>query len=124
MLKQVTVPLLALIALVVAAGCADRTSTAPSAAVPAPVDVAGTWAGTMGVAGPAVTMMLEQTGANVKGDLRVAGRADVSGPIQGRVEGNTIKLVSSGGTAPTLNVQGDRITGYVRGGNLDLRRTR
>jgi hypothetical protein len=124
MLKKVAVPLLGALALVVMAGCAGRTSTAPSAAVSPPLDVAGTWTGELGVGGPQATMMLEQTGPNVKGDLRVAGRADISGPVEGKVEGNTIKLRSSGGASPTLNVQGDRITGIVRGGNIDLRRTR
>jgi hypothetical protein len=124
LLRKAVVLLLGVVALMVVAGCAGRKDTAPSAAVPPPMNVAGTWTGEMGVGGPPVTMMLQQTGADVKGDLRVAGRADVSGPIQGKVEGNTIKLTSSGGTAPTLNVQGDRITGYVRGANLDLRRTK
>ena len=124
MLRKAVVPLLGVVALMLVAGCTGRKDTAPSAAVPPPVNVAGTWTGEMGVGGAPVTMMLQQSGTDVKGDLRVAGRADVSGPIEGRVEGNTIKLSSSGGTAPTLNVQGDRITGYVRGANLDLRRAK
>jgi hypothetical protein len=130
MLKQVAVPLLGVVAAVVAvAGCggASRTAstTAPSAAVPAP-NVAGTWTGTVGVGGAPVTMLLNQTGANVTGDLRVGGRADLSGPIEGTVEGNTIKLRerSGFGTAPLLNVRGDQITGIVGGTTLDLRRSR
>jgi hypothetical protein len=124
MLKKVAAPLLGLVALAAVAGCAGRSSTAPSAAVPAAANVGGTWTGTMGVGGAPVTMLLEQTGPNVTGDLRVGGRADISGPIEGTVEGNTIKLRGGTGTAPLLNVQGDRITGTVRGATLDLRRAR
>jgi len=117
------VSLLGVVALVALAGCADRTSTAPSAAVPAPANVSGTWTGAL-VTGAPVTMTLKQTGANVAGDLQVGGRSDISGPIVGAVEGNTIRLEarSGFGTAPLLNVRGDQITGTVGGTMLDVRR--
>lgn len=130
MLKKVAVPLLGIV-IVAIAGCggsASRTASstgAPSAAVGAPANVNGTWSGAL-VGGAPVTMMLQQTGANVTGDLRVGGRADISGPIEGTVDGNTIKLRerSGFGSAPLLNVKGDQITGIVGGTTLDLRRAK
>jgi hypothetical protein len=127
MLKKVAVPLLGLVALVVAAGCAGRTSTEPSATVAAPADVAGTWTGNVvGAQGAPVTMMLQQTGPKVTGDLRVGGRTDISGPIDGTVEGNTIKLRLQTGAAgtPVMTVKGDQITGMVGGTTLSLRRSK
>jgi hypothetical protein len=122
MLRKGAIPVLVVVALLSVAGCAG-TSNGPSAAVGPPADVAGTWSGAL-VGGAPVTMMLEQSGAKVKGDLRVGGRADISGPVEGSVEGNTIKLRSSTGTAPLLNVRGDHITGIVAGTTLDMRRAR
>jgi hypothetical protein len=131
MLKKVAVPLLGVV-IVAVAGCggsasrsASSTGATPSAAVAAPADVNGTWTGAV-VGGAPVTMMLKQTGPNVTGDLRVGGRADISGPIEGTVDGNTIKLRerSGFGSAPLLNVKGDQITGIVGGTTLDLRRSR
>ena len=62
----------------------------------------------------------------VTGSLQVPGRPDISGPIEGKVEGNTVKLLESSGTrrAPLLTVRGDQITGFVGGTTLDLRRSR
>jgi hypothetical protein len=122
MLRNGVLAVLGAVALMTLAGCA-ATSNGPSAAVGPPADVAGTWNGAL-VGGAPVTMMLEQSGAKVKGDLRVGGRADISGPVEGSVEGNTIKLRSSTGTAPLLNVRGDHITGIVSGTTLDMRRMR
>jgi hypothetical protein len=125
MLKNAAVPLLAVVALVAVAGCASRTSTQPSATVAAPADVAGTWTGAVvGAQGAPVTMVLQQTGPKVTGDLRVGGRSDISGPIDGTVEGNTIKLRLQTGAAgtPVMTVRGDEITGMVGGTTLNLRR--
>jgi hypothetical protein len=123
MLKNVAVPLF--VALLAVAGCAGRTSTDPSASVPAPADVGGTWIGTLQTGAP-VMMVLEQTGSAVTGSLQVPGRPEISGPIEGKVEGNTVKLLESSGTrrAPLLTVRGDQITGFVGGTTLDLRRSR
>jgi hypothetical protein len=73
-----------------------------------------------------VSMTLKQTGAKVTGNLDIAGRPDISGPVVGKVEGNTLKLEqrSGYGSEPFLNVNGDRITGIVAGTTLNLRRTR
>ena len=131
MLKKVAVPLLGIVVVAVA-GCggsggrsASSTTGSPSAAVTAPADVNGRWSGAL-VGGAPVSMTLNQTGPNVTGDLSVGGRADISGAIEGTVDGNTLKLRerSGFGSAPLLNVKGDRITGIVGGTTLDLRRTR
>jgi|SRR5687768_1700288 len=135
MLKKVAVPLLGIAAIVTVAGCGGKSSspptasapagTPPSASVAAPANVNGTWTGAL-VGGAPVSMQLKQAGPNVTGDLRVGGRADISGPIEGTVEGNTIKLRerSGFGTAPLLSVRGDQITGIVGGTTLDLRRAK
>jgi hypothetical protein len=71
-------------------------------------------------------MVLEQAGSSVTGSLQVPGRPDISGPIEGKVEGSTVKLMerSGFGRAPLLTVRGDQITGFVGGTTLDLRRSR
>jgi hypothetical protein len=128
MLKHAAVPLLGVVgvvALVAVSGCAGRTPAEPSASVSAPADVGGTWIGALQTGAP-VTMVLEQAGPDVKGTLQVPGRPDISGPIEGKVECNNLKLMerSGFGRAPLLNVRGDQITGFVAGTTLDLRRSR
>jgi hypothetical protein len=118
---------LPVVVLVVLAGCASQKSSAPSAAVAPPADVAGTWVGavTGGQQSP-VTMTLDQSGNKVTGDLRVGGRTDVSGPVEGTVEGNTIKLRLQTGaaSAPVMTVKGDQITGIVGGTTVSMTRRR
>ena len=121
MLKRHAVPLLALL-MVVLAGCASSGSTASSAP---PANVDGTWTG--GVVGEArtVTLTLKQSGTQVTGTLSGAGTLD--GPIEGTVDGNTIRLRERGamGATPMLLVKGDLITGLVGSGStLNLRRVR
>jgi hypothetical protein len=113
----------------VAAGCGSSgrsaSTSSPSAAAATPANVNGEWSGYL-VGGAPVRMSLKQTGTNVKGDLSVGGRADLDGPIEGIVDGNTLKLRerSGFGSAPLLNVRGDQITGIVGGTTLDLRRAK
>jgi hypothetical protein len=68
-------------------------------------------------------MILKQAGTSVTGNLTGAGTLD--GPIEGTVQGNTIRLKerSGFGQTPLLNVKGDQITGTVGGTTLTLRRT-
>jgi hypothetical protein len=130
MLKKAAIALLGIV-IVAVAGCAgsksrSASSTAPpSAAVPAPADVNGVWTG-QEVGGPSVSMTLKQAGPKVTGDLTIAGRPDISGPVVGMVEGNTLRLEerSGYGSEPALTVKGDRITGIVSGTTLNLRRVR
>ena len=126
MSKRATITFLGLIALVSVTGCAGSVSDVPSAAVRGPVDVGGTWVGGLVLGGAPVTMILEQTGENVTGHLRVTGRADLSGPVEGTVHGASITLHTRSGfaTAPQLSVRGDQITGSVGGDALDVYRSR
>jgi hypothetical protein len=50
----------------------------------------------------------------------------ISGPVEGRVQGNTLTLRerSGYGSEPLLNVKGDQITGTVAGTTLNLKRVR
>jgi len=117
MLKKAAVPLLGLL-IVVMAGCASSGSSS------SPADVNGTWTGGTATGAATYTLMLKQSGTRVTGTLTGAGTAD--GPIEGIVDGNTIKLREQGGPSetPALTVRGDTITGFVRGTTLTLKRVK
>jgi hypothetical protein len=121
MVQRVTLPLLGLL-IAMLAGCAGSKS--PSASVTAPADVNGTWTGSTTTGARTMTMQLKQTGTSVTGTLTGAGTLD--GPIEGTVDGNTIRLRerSGFGSTPLLNVRGDLITGNLGDTTLNLRRTR
>ena len=71
-------------------------------------------------------MTLEQNGTQLKGDIDIGGRSDMSGPITGTVSGNTIRvsLTSGYGTSSLMDVKGDQITGVYQGGPIMLRRSK
>src|SRR5262245_37155997 len=102
MLNKVTLPLLGLF-IAVFAGCAGSRS--PSASVAPPADVNGTWAGGTATGTSSITMVLRQSGTSVKGTLTGAG-PNLDGPIEGTVDGNTIRLREQFGETPLLNVRG------------------
>ena len=54
----------------------------------------------------------------------LTGAGTLYGPIEGIVEGNTIRLREQQGFAetPSLMVRGDQITGWIRETTLTLRR--
>jgi hypothetical protein len=118
MLKKAAVPLLGLL-IVVMAGCASTESSKMP-----PADVNGTWTGGAATGAATYTLVLKQTGTQVTGTLTGAGSLD--GPIEGIVDGNTIRLREQGGPGqtPSLMVKGDVITGFIRGTTLTLRRVR
>ena len=121
MLKQTAVPLLGLL-VVVFAGCASSESS-KMAAMP-PADVNGTWTGSSALGASTYTLVLKQTGAKVTGTLSGADVND--GPIEGAVEGNTVRLWVASGygiSTPSLIVKGDQITGIFRE-TLVLRRVK
>src|SRR5215471_1525805 len=120
MLRKAAVPMLALL-IAVLAGCATSPTGSQAAAMP-PADVNGTWTGNLATGATTITLVLKQTGTQVSGNLTGAGTLD--GPVDGIVEGNTIRLREAGGYAqtPPLTVKGDQITGFVRGTTLNLRR--
>jgi hypothetical protein len=114
------------IALVVvgAAGCAGGGGSATMAPT---VDVTGKWAGTftssssgVGLAQGTIVLTLMQTGSQVTGNLVVTGHPwDHSGPFQGTVSGNMLRIVQPSKVIGTLTVQGDRMSGDVQGGMSD-----
>src|SRR5262245_12615056 len=102
--------------LVFGAGCASSSSSAPSAAVGPPANVAGTWNG--GFYGPAsnsVSMQLQQQGSAVTGTIQVGGRSDLDGPIKGTVRGNMMDYTLANGGSGTMQVSGNAISGTVSG---------
>ena len=86
------------------------------AAAQAP-DVSGSWSGTTQRGAGTVRLELKQEGQKVTGTLSGWSTQD-DGPVEGMVEGNTIKLKSKTGTAPTLNIKGDQITGMTTNSGL------
>jgi hypothetical protein len=122
---------LTLLALIVAAstGCGSAWE-ARQAALNAPnASVAGTWTGTTtGEDKPfPITLTLDQTGTEVTGMIRIAGRPDISGRVRGSVRGEVLSLVQT--TAPNaggdLWVQQDNMmTSTAFGLHFTLRRSR
>jgi hypothetical protein len=101
------------------AGCAGTSSRAAAVSGP-PANVAGSWrGGTIGAGGSTVALVLQQAGS-----IEVSGRADLTGPLTGDVNGNTVvfRLNSGYGSTNQLNVSGDTITGVVGGSGVTLRR--
>jgi hypothetical protein len=124
MMRPTTVVLLALFC-VAALGCAaakeeQRELSAPTA------NAAGTWTGTAGTGGTfiPVTLTLNQSGTNVNGNLSVAGRPDLSGPVTGTVQGEIVKVSLATVTFAQMRVQQDTMTGQGSVGPINLRRSR
>lgn len=113
MVKTLTLLLLGCIAL---SGCASSPSASPG-----PADVTGTWRGGTATGTRDVTMQLRQSGTNVTGTVAGAGAA-LDGPIQGTVEGNTLRIAQrSGSAAPRpLIIRGDLMDGMLDGVPMKL----
>ena len=95
------------------------------AAMNAPTaNIAGTWTGSAGQGGSSlpVTMTLAQTGTNLTGNISVAGRPDVSGPVKGTVTGELVNLSTATTTFAQLRAQQDTMTGQSSIGQVILRR--
>jgi hypothetical protein len=95
------------------------------AAMSAPTaNIAGTWTGNAGQGGSSlpVTMTLAQTGTNLTGNISVAGRPDVSGPVKGTVTGELVNLSTATTTFAQLRAQQDTMTGQSSIGQVILRR--
>lgn len=135
MKRMVVVLTATLIAGALAAGCssskktASTTSSAPSASMATP-DVSGNWSGRAGAQGreAPVTLRLVQSGTTLDGDLSVGGRGDLSGPVKGTVEGNTVRLALGSGFAHSSALQvspdGSQITGNMAGSQVRLMRAK
>ena len=89
-----------------------------------PADVNGTWVGSTLRGASTMTLVLKQTGNTVNGTIVGAGTAD--GPMDGTVDGKTIRLRFDNDTdqTPLLNVKGDEITGLLSGTEITLRRVK
>ncbi len=136
LVKWSAVMMLATTTLMLAAGCGSKSSgtsrsaapsSGPAAASPTSSSVTGTWQGFAGVGArsTSVTLSLRQEGEALKGDLAVGGRPDLSGPVTGRIEGDTLRLrLDNGSVGPEVRVQGDTMTGMVSGEPLNVRRAR
>ena len=101
-------------ALVITAGCASSTPSAPPS-----VDVTGNWAGTWvyessSAGSGTVQLALQQTGSAVTGQMVIQGGRATSGPVTGSVSGNVLTLQHSQVTASGV-VNGDQITGTGNG---------
>jgi hypothetical protein len=124
MTRATTVVLLALFC-VVAVGCGAAMEEQRAAASAPTANAAGTWTGTAGsgVSYP-VTLLLSQTGTDLTGDLSVAGRPDMSGPVRGTVQGELVRLSLATTTFAQMRVQQDTMTGRGSVGPINLRRSK
>ena len=110
-----------------AAGCASSSKPAPTTAAR---DLTGNWSGRAGTPGgeAPVTLRLSQSGTAVDGEMYVGGRGDLSGPVNGTVDGNTVRLTlgSSFGQSSSLQIApgGNQITGNMVGSRVLLTRSR
>jgi hypothetical protein len=123
-MRVTTVVLLALFCLA-AVGCGAMEQQKTAASAPT-ADAAGTWTGWAGsprVSLP-VTLTLEQSGTNVKGDLSVGGRPDLSGPVTGTVQGELVKLSLATATFAQMRIQQDTMSGEGSAGPVNLRRSK
>jgi len=101
-------------------GCAAGSTKPPS------VDVTGTgageWAGTGAVGSGQLTMILQQSGANVTGNAAFTGGASsVSGPVTGTVSGDECSISYKGGIAH-LTVKGNEMSGSSSRSRWTLKR--
>src|SRR5262249_1987534 len=120
----------------VVAGCGSTKKTATAMSPPTtPVamiipDLTGTWSGQGGAQGreTPVALRIVQDGTTLDGDVYVSGRADLSGPVKGRVEGHTLRLTLGEGFTQTsalqISADGNEISGQMVGSPLTLRRSR
>jgi len=112
-LTKRTVLLYLSLSLVVLAGYASAQSSP---------DVTGTWVGSTVRGATTMTMVLKQTGNRVTGTIQGIGTGD--GPVDGTIQGNTIRLRFDKDTeqTPTLNIKENEITGMLSGAEVTFRR--
>ena len=134
-MKRIVVVLITALVVGLVAGCASSKTTratpasAPSASVVTP-DLTGSWSGHAGPQGreAPVALRLVQSGTTLDGELQVSGRGDLSGPVKGSVDGNTVRLQLGSGFARSSALQvspdGNQITGNMAGSQAVLMRAR
>ncbi len=123
-------PVVMMIVLVVLAGAGCAGGVGPATVAPT-VDVTGKWVGTWAASNPslgsgAMEMTIKQTGSRYSGNLLVTGTmTDPSGPTQGVVSGNEVRILQPSNMTGSLTVQGDTMSGNVQGvvaANASLKR--
>jgi len=116
------------LAVLAAAGCAGGVGPTTSAPT---VDISGQWAGTWVATNPAlgsgsIEMTLKQSGSQYSGTLLITGTlTDPSGPTEGVVSGNEVRILRPSSLTGSLKVQGDTMTGTLQGvlaANVNLKR--
>jgi hypothetical protein len=124
-MRATTVGLLALFC-IAAVGCAAAREEQQKALSAPTANVVGTWSGYAGQggAGVPVTLTLAQTGTDATGNVTVAARPDLSGPVKGTIQGEILKLSLATATFSQLQVKGDTMTGMTGAGQVILRRSK
>jgi hypothetical protein len=124
-MRATTVGLLALFC-IAAVGCAAAREEQQAALNAPTANVAGSWTGNAGSGGVSVpvSLTLGQTGTDVTGNVTVAGRPDLSGPVKGAVQGEVLKLSLATTTFSQLIAKGDTMTGMTSVGQVVLRRSK
>jgi hypothetical protein len=108
------------LAVLTAAGCAGGSGVGPPTVAPT-VDVTGRWVGTWtavhsNLGNGNIEMTIKQTGSNYSGNLIVTGApTDPSGPTEGVVSGNELRVIRPTSITGYLTVQGDAMTGKLGG---------
>jgi hypothetical protein len=108
---------------IAAVGCAAAREEQKAAMNAPTANVAGTWTGNAGqTASLPVTLTLAQAGTNLTGNVSIAGRPDLSGPVKGTVTGELVNLSTATTTFAQLRAQQDTMTGQGTIGQVILRR--
>ncbi len=116
-MKTLSEIMMALVMLV-AAGCAGGVGPATMAPT---VDITGRWVGSWVATNPAlgsgsIQMSVTQTGSQYSGTLLVTGTpTDPSGPTQGIVSGNEVRVMRPTNLTGSLTAQGDTMKGNLQG---------
>jgi hypothetical protein len=104
--------------MLMAAGCAGGIG--PATVAPT-VDITGKWAGSWVATNPAlgsgtIQMTLTQTGSKYSGTLLATGTpTDPTGPTEGIVSGNEVRVMRPTNLTGSLTVQGDTMKGNLQG---------
>jgi hypothetical protein len=124
-MKRATTAMLLALFCVAALGCAAMKEEKAELSAPT-ANAAGTWTGYAGGGATSlpVTLTLSQNGTNVSGNLTVAARPDLSGPVTGAVQGEIVKLSLATQTFAQMRVQQDTMTGQASVGPVNLRRSK
>jgi len=99
----------------VLAGCGTAQHAQWAAANAPTANVSGVWTGSArtGETFMPVTMTLTQSGTTVTGDMSVGGRSELTGGVQGSIQGELLTLSLERVTIGELTVKQDTMSGQV-----------